>query len=51
MYCERVITAFGRRMNEKISPKGRQAMPTPPNIWVGQQEGNGKYNILVRHIV
>jgi len=29
-----VITAFGRRINENISPSGRQAIPTPPNIWI-----------------
>lgn len=33
IYCERVITAFGRRTNENISPNGRQAIPTPPNIY------------------
>ena len=33
MYCDRVITAFGRRMNAVISPNGRQAIPTPPNIY------------------
>jgi hypothetical protein len=27
------MTAFGRRTNENISPNGRQAMPTPPNIY------------------
>jgi hypothetical protein len=27
------MTAFGRRTNENISPSGRQAMPTPPNIY------------------
>lgn len=34
IYCERVITAFGRRINENMSPNGRQAIPTPPNIWI-----------------
>jgi len=28
-----VITAFGRLMNAVIRPKGRQAIPTPPNIY------------------
>jgi sorbitol-specific phosphotransferase system component IIC len=32
IYCDRVITAFGRLMKEKISPSGKQAIPTPPNI-------------------
>jgi len=40
IYCERVITAFGRRMNENISPNGRQAIPTPPNIWIEWKENN-----------
>lgn len=39
IYCERVMTAFGRRTNENISPNGRQAIPTPPNIY---QTGIGK---------
>ena len=32
IYCDRVITAFGRRMKAVISPNGREAIPTPPNI-------------------
>jgi len=32
IYCDRVITAFGRLMNAVISPNGRHAIPTPPNI-------------------
>lgn len=27
------MTALGRRMNENISPRGRQKIPTPPNIY------------------
>jgi len=44
------MTAFGRRTNENISPNGRQAMPTPPNIYqtkniVSKTEGkNAKTN-------
>lgn len=41
IYCERVITAFGRRINENKSPSGRQAIPTPPNIWIEYGEHNG----------
>lgn len=32
IYWERVITAFGRRINENMSPNGKAKMPTPPNI-------------------
>lgn len=27
------MTALGRLMNEKMRPSGRQAIPTPPNIY------------------
>ena len=40
IYWERVITDFGRWINAVISPSGRQAIPTPPKIYILEHAEN-----------